>query len=147
MVFIFCMSAQNASESTETSNAVIIFLAKLFVRGFNEMSNLEQIEIIASLQFIVRKGAHFSIYALLGGCSYLSVVTYKKIPFFVRSGISATVCLLYAISDEIHQYFVPGRSCEVRDVCIDFCGAILAIIVLTLIAKYSKSKTIRDNVG
>lgn len=38
-------------------------------------------------------------------------------------------CALYACSDELHQYFVPGRSCRFFDVCVDstgaFCGALL----------------------
>lgn len=38
-------------------------------------------------------------------------------------------CALYACSDELHQYFVPGRSCRFFDVCVDsagaFCGALV----------------------
>lgn len=143
MAFIFYMSAQNADESSDTSRYVIEFLVKIFVGDFENLSVTEQEEIISSLQFIVRKGAHFSIYALLGVFSYLSIVTYKNIAFPLRSAISAAICLLYSVSDEIHQYFVPGRSCEFRDVCIDFCGSLIAITVLTLIVKYSKFKFIK----
>ncbi len=146
MIFIFCMSAQNANESSNTSSTVIKFFANIFVKNFEDLPISEQTEIIASFQFIVRKGAHFSVYSLLGVLSYLSLVTYNKIPFIMRSVISSGICLLYSVSDEIHQYFVPGRSCELRDVCIDFCGSLLAITVLTLIAKYSKIKFIRNNI-
>lgn len=47
--------------------------------------------------------------------------------------ISSVICLAYAVSDEIHQYFVPGRSCELRDVFIDFSGSVLGIILIAII--------------
>lgn len=46
--------------------------------------------------------------------------------FLVRAEL---FCALYACSDELHQYFVPGRSCRFFDVYVDstgaFCGALL----------------------
>lgn len=36
-------------------------------------------------------------------------------------------CVAYAVSDEAHQYFVPGRSSDVRDVLADAAGAALAL--------------------
>lgn len=40
--------------------------------------------------------------------------------FLIRAEI---FCALYACSDEFHQYFVPGRSCKLFDVCVDSTGA------------------------
>lgn len=140
------MSAQTADDSSDTSRDLIFFLAKIFVKDFENLTAVAKEELISSLQFIIRKTAHFSIYAALGFFSYLSVITYKKISFNFRTVSSCLFCLLYAVSDEIHQYFVPGRSCEIRDICIDFCGSLVIISVLTLIAKYSKFKFIRNNI-
>jgi VanZ family protein len=36
---------------------------------------------------------------------------------------------VYGISDEIHQYFVPGRSADVMDVAADFIGAALGVLL------------------
>ena len=36
----------------------------------------------------------------------------------------ATLSFLYAVSDEFHQSFVPGRSASIRDVLIDTIGII-----------------------
>jgi VanZ family protein len=36
---------------------------------------------------------------------------------------------LYGISDEIHQYFVPGRSADVMDVAADFVGAAWGVLL------------------
>ena len=41
--------------------------------------------------------------------------------------------MLYALSDEVHQIYVPGRSCELRDVFIDTSGSIIGIIIYSLI--------------
>ena len=59
------------------------------------------------------------------------------------------VGLVYAISDEFHQTFIPGRSGELRDVLIDTTGVICEIaIVLIIIAIYKalgeKYKTMRS---
>lgn len=40
--------------------------------------------------------------------------------FLIRAEV---FCALYACSDEFHQYFVPGRSCKLFDVCVDSTGA------------------------
>ena len=38
-------------------------------------------------------------------------------------------CALYACSDELHQYFVPGRSCRFFDVCVDSTGAFFGALL------------------
>ena len=37
------------------------------------------------------------------------------------------LCILYAISDEIHQHFIPGRSGDLLDVGIDTMGSCLGV--------------------
>jgi VanZ family protein len=45
----------------------------------------------------------------------------------------ATICVLaYGISDEIHQYFVPGRTAEFWDVVADTIGGLLAATIMYL---------------
>ena len=50
----------------------------------------------------------------------------------------------YAASDELHQLFVPGRSCQFRDVCIDSAGVLAGVLVFSLIkheiVKYKEKK-------
>lgn len=138
MVLIFALSAETAEISSGTSGRLITAVVRIFYSGFDELSAAEQAEIIGGFQFIVRKTAHFTLYFILGALSFLSVVTYTKIRLTLRAGISALISLLYSISDEIHQLFVSGRSGELRDVLIDFCGAALAIILLWAVVKFNK---------
>lgn len=135
---IFYLSSQNAEISSQTSGSVVEAVADIFYPDFSEMPDEKQVEIVSSLQFIVRKIAHFSLYAILGILSFLSVISYRNLKFSYRFLISAGICLLYAASDELHQLFVSGRSGEIRDVCIDFCGSLIAITVLALLARCIK---------
>jgi len=41
--------------------------------------------------------------------------------------ISIIICIIYATSDEIHQLFVPGRSCQLLDILIDTIGSVIGI--------------------
>ena len=80
--------------------------------------------------------AHFTIYATLG-LSVFSMfkMLIEKIKPVYTVIISTLFCLLYAISDEIHQTFVPGRSGQISDVILDTSGALLGIITAFLIIK------------
>lgn len=138
---IFTFSAQTADTSSETSGGLIERILAVLPIGFDEMSPDRQEELVASLQFFVRKGAHFTVYALLG---VLCVPpAYVLLHRFGRSaGTAFGIASLYAVTDEIHQFFVPGRSCELRDVLIDAGGAALGILCLWgIIALLRQRKT------
>ena len=61
---------------------------------------------------------------------------------------SLFIVLGYAISDEVHQYFIPGREMAIRDVAIDFSGGVLGFIVniVTCNSKISKKNNYREQV-
>ena len=141
----YILASQNATVSSGTSGNVIRLIVGIFYPGFDNLPAAEQTEIVASLQFLARKSAHFSIYMILGVLSFLAIISYEKLLFALRLTLSGGICLLYAASDEIHQLFIPGRSGEVRDVMIDFSGAALGIalstLVFLLICRIKKKRT------
>ena len=94
--------------------------------------------LIEGLQFIVRKSAHFTAYAVLGILSFITLVTYC-LPLMAKCGLSLVICALYAVSDEYHQTFIEGRSGELRDVIIDSSGALAGIILSLIIYKIIQS--------
>lgn len=141
MAAIFYFSSQVAEISGKTSSGLIVKIIRFF--DYKDKLTDDGVESIRSmLSTPVRKAAHFSIYALLGFLVSLligeyGVSGYKKVIY--ASGIS----FLYACSDEIHQIFVEGRSCELRDILIDTCGAFTGVLIsLFIIAflKYLKGK-------
>ena len=66
------------------------------------------------------------------------ISTYKMI-LLKKFIISLGVGILYAISDEIHQSFVPGRGASIRDVCIDTSGVIMGIIMVLVVISVFKA--------
>ena len=70
--------------------------------------------------------AHFTEYALL---AVLFWQAFRHTPSTARHALVwAFVCtVLYAVSDEFHQSFVPGRFPDVRDVLVDAAGAAVAL--------------------
>jgi len=81
-----------------------------------------------SLDFFVKKGAHIAEYAIL----YLLLFRAFHTAMVSRKAlfVSAIIAVLYAISDEYHQTFVPLRGGKVRDVLIDSIGVFLAYLFL-----------------
>lgn len=51
------------------------------------------------------------------------------------------ICSLYALSDEFHQCFAPGRSASVNDVILDTVYASIGIVVFRLIPRKKPKKT------
>ena len=138
MVFIFWNSAQTAEQSSDTSKS---FTEKLLISVLPEFSAMEenrQQTIISDMQFIVRKGAHFSVYLALGICCFSALNTYK-IKDRNKLFFAMLICLLYAVSDETHQLFVPGRAGRVTDVLLDLSGSVTGVfITLAIVALYRK---------
>lgn len=135
MVGIFCFSAQDADESNDTSGGFIRTVLGIFP-FFKNMDASAQDSLVDSIMFFVRKCAHFSVYAFLGFWLLFLVRRYREKGAALTA--SAVSCF-YAVTDEIHQLFVPGRSGQLRDVCIDTAGAFTgAVIALCLIIIWQK---------
>jgi len=131
MVIIFCFSSENSSQSSLTSGGITKYLVSIFVPDLEWHTWAEQKEIMKTATHIVRKCAHFSIYALLGFFIGLSMGKGKFLS--LNSVISLDLCFLYACSDEMHQLFISGRSGEFTDIIIDTCGSCTGIIISVLI--------------
>ena len=138
MAVIFLFSAMPGDESGEASGGII----KAFIRLFGKDSASVSDRLFRLLNLIIRKIAHFTEYGVLGACSVFCVAGFKagerlknvsesRVTFFVGWGIA----ILYAITDEIHQYFVLGRYGTWTDVLIDSAGAITGILIFRAIVK------------
>lgn len=122
MSVIFVMSSFNANESSEQSNIIVELIVSIF--------NFNNIELIS---LIVRKLAHFIEYFILGLLVFNMIRCYDK-----KIYIAIIICILYAVSDEIHQLFVVGRSCKIMDMLIDSMGSVSGILLFKrLIKKYN----------
>lgn len=56
------------------------------------------------------------------------------------------ICTGYAVRDEIHQLFVPGRGAQVRDVLIVSGGAVVGIMMWLVAAVRASDQRARKRV-
>jgi VanZ family protein len=73
----------------------------------------------------LKKGGHFLGYALLALLGMRAMLDWKR-PYLV----TLVFVLLYALSDEYHQTFIPGRNGTLVDVLIDMSGALSCLFLL-----------------
>ena len=122
MIFIFVMSSFDATSSSNQSNFIVDIITSII-----------NIKDIGLLSLIIRKLAHFTEYFILGILVTNFITRYDK-----KIIIAILLCIIYATSDEIHQIFVPGRSCQIIDIMIDSLGSIMGIYLYKLITKKCK---------
>ena len=71
------------------------------------------------LNFTLKKSAHIFEYAVL---AFLISRIHPKKKLFIF-----LFCLLYALTDEFHQSFTPGRQARLYDIVFDSLGAFLGL--------------------
>ena len=69
---------------------------------------------------LLRKLAHAGEYAVLGALLLRAIQ---------RPGIAFALGTLYAVSDEVHQSFVPGRAGSPLDVALDTLGVAAGVVL------------------
>ena len=140
MGLIFFFSSQTGPASASSSHSVLYLLGHISksLTGHDLVAALSPAA-FGFLEFIIRKCAHMFVYFILSILTMLLMFTYETCPLRNKCFISLLVSFLYACSDELHQFFVGGRSASFRDVLIDSTGAcigiLLTIIIYTLIKK------------
>jgi len=55
-----------------------------------------------------------------------------------EAGLALSIVLLYAATDEFHQFFIPGRTPLISDIYIDTCGGAIAILALWIFGPWKK---------
>jgi len=115
MGVIFAFSHQPGQDSSRLSGCITIHIANLLEMLGMDISGMD-------LGFFIRKAAHFSIYFVLGILTFIA--NYANRRRLVESAVVAVLISTgYAVLDEYHQSFIPGRSCQLKDVLIDSSGS------------------------
>lgn len=133
---IFWFSAQPA---TQSNNLSVSFTEKIveFLPVVRDYTPEQKAELAIEWNGYIRKYAHFSLYCLLGIVVSGGALLSFRAGIWKRWCLALVFCLICAVGDEIHQLFVPGRSCELKDVLIDFGGSFLGcLLVMGLAAAF-----------
>lgn len=77
---------------------------------------------------------HLVIYGVLGFLLHRALSRQARFPTLARwSGVwTVVLCVLYGVSDEFHQSFVPGRDMSVYDLIANTVGALLSMAIVRL---------------
>lgn len=83
----------------------------------------------------VDKLGHALLYGILAAAALFawSPVPSDRAATLRAGAVMVLFCLLYGISDEFHQSFVPGRDSSAGDLLADTAGAFLAVVLWGLI--------------
>lgn len=81
------------------------------------------------LDFVLEKGAHFIEYAVLGALLFRA---FAQAQLGRRYALVLAVLMAwaYALSDELHQMYVPGRQADWLDILFDWGGALVGAAVV-----------------
>lgn len=76
------------------------------------------------------KFAHAFVFGLLSYLIARALFFQYRFPAWQKNYLWLAILLtiLYGVSDEIHQYFVPGRSSEFYDIVADATGACFGVL-------------------
>ena len=129
--FIFSNSLKTGPQSLAQSNVVLKWIAAI-IDPHNKIP-------FETMNFFVRKAAHMAEFALLGFSlgglnGAITDLRGKNTPF-----LPPFLSLLVAVSDEFIQSFT-GRTSQVRDVLIDFSGALLGLLLIWIIRTACRKK-------
>jgi VanZ family protein len=115
MALIFLFSAQPKSAPPAYSNGVYF-------------SGVVPIFEKQGLEALVKKGAHAVGYGLLGVLIMRALLA-QGLPAREAAYFAILLAVSYALTDELHQGFVPGRHATVLDVGFDYVGAASACLL------------------
>lgn len=123
LITIFCLSAQDATDSAEVSGSVVSWLYELL-----------QIDLPDGT---VRTIAHGCEFAALGFLMLNALRSFKQ---GFNPVLSILIAFAYAVTDEIHQLFVPGRAFQLSDLAVDMAGIIIGTIAFLVLVKIIENK-------
>ena len=114
---MFALSGQTAEASSELSGGLTNWLLTKLPEGMISFELLEH---------LLRKTAHFCMFAMEGFLMYMSLyLTLRRRKTALVLSASASVAI--AVLNELHQLLFEGRSCEFLDVIINSAGACAGI--------------------
>lgn len=141
LITIFYFSSQDGRKSHEVSAGLLQYILT-FVSLLPEKLLDFFFETHKNYEFFLRKAAHFTEYLILALLFYRAMVV-SDVRVKKNFIITFIFCFLYAISDEVHQIFVPGRAFAIKDILIDTSGAALGLGIIAFIKVIKNRREIK----
>lgn len=132
--FIWFNSSKTADDSTKSSKSVTHSIAPIVLEDYDDLTVKEQEARVSKLDPKIRTVAHMLEYVPLGILLLLLMTSVFDITPKNKKNISLAIlsfllALIFALTDEIHQIFVDGRSFELKDICMDMLGMFFGFVL------------------
>lgn len=101
----------------------VLVMAVIYIASSAQGSDLPR---YGTWDFIAKKGGHLFGYALLAAAYFHALNKGRDVTAGQCIG-ALFLAFLYAITDEFHQRFTPGRTPSAQDVLIDTVGACVGL--------------------
>ncbi|KRL02712.1 VanZ family protein [Liquorilactobacillus capillatus] len=139
MVILFISSSMTYRQQTSvpflerflTNKPFEVFLSQWSFHYANETISVSQVGYFKFLEFFIRKGAHFSIYLLLGASLAAGLGPRLKNKLLTIA-IGTLSAIGYAALDEFHQMITGDRTPLFQDVILDGIGALVGVSCVVL---------------
>ena len=141
MTLIFGFSAQTGEESGDLSAIIAEPVTEVLVALDGDVTAAERETLYWQVDGVVRMGAHFAEYAVLGALLCLCQRSFGS----TRFGIAWLIGFVYAVADEIHQAFTPDRMCDPVDVLIDASGVLLGAVFIHYLTRLRRKKHVHHS--
>jgi len=133
LIFVGSTSVLSASHTSA--------LLRVFLWVFPQASEAS----LGTIHFLLRKGGHFTEYAILALLAARALRSSTRELLRTRwFSLSLLLVVVYALSDEFHQSFVPSRTASIYDIMIDTFGGLTALAFLTIRKHRSHRQDLRD---
>lgn len=129
MILIFIMSSIPINTSDKISKDIVISIFEFSNRS------LENNNLLNSLNYIIRKLAHIFSYMILSILLYMHFLK-QNISMKKTIRLVMVISIIFAISDEFHQTYVPGRMGQFGDVLRDTIGILIGILIMRIKNNY-----------
>lgn len=134
MTLIFGFSGQTGEVSGGLSAIIAQPLTELIASFSPDMLPQAEALLYQQVDYAVRKTAHFCEYGLLGLLLCLLLRSYgcnAKLPPWILG-------VIYAVTDEIHQMYVPDRTGKVEDVLLDALGVFCGVMFIQIYDRFRR---------
>jgi VanZ family protein len=113
--------------SSENTRGVI----ESIIRWFNPHPSRHT---LANVHYLIRKAAHFTEYGVLAVLLFRAFRADSQLRWRLSWFLySLGIVVVWALLDELHQYFTRSRGASIYDSMLDTAGGLTALLILTLI--------------
>ena len=124
MAVVFAFSNEPAEKSSKASGSITEKVVQAITKDNKKITQSQK----DTIETVIRKCAHFTLYAI-GGILIANFINTTGTSNKYLIIYSILFAFAYAISDEVHQLLVPGRSGEIKDIVIDTAGATCGVMI------------------